>query len=226
MKILLGAIVTDMAGSVAGQSVRRYKGGHILQNKAQYVRNSRNGNNNRIGVMSNIFRAWSSLTAEVRGYWNEAAQFYTFPDKFGMQRNISGRALYTKLAANARYVALPLPDPLALDNFIPLVTMQPIIADVSDAEYFLPLYAEGAPAQVIIRMARLTLVNNIVQVQRASYLFGTEVEGDTTLDIKPYMISKFGELRELDSFFLTVTPYSASAFAGATLTQNFTLSGA
>lgn len=220
MKIQLGMIVTQMAGSVAGQTVRRYRGGHIFQNKAQYTANSINGRNRQISLMSSVFRAWSQLTNDERNQWNAVAPGYTFPDKFGNPVVISGRALFTKLSAVCLAASLAPPVPTALDATLPYIDWTPIEWEASQATYDIDFTSNIYPVKLILKACRLRFSTNVVSPRRASLVEYRVIDSPPGWDCRDAFIAKFGTINEGDCFMLTLTPVSPSGFLGATLVQN------
>ncbi|MEX0596344.1 MAG: hypothetical protein WD512_07570, partial [Candidatus Paceibacterota bacterium] len=95
--IILGTIITDLAGSVGGSTFRRTPRGIILYNKqGTQIKSAfaKNSVKNQIGV---VFRAWQSLDLETRGAWSDEATLYPQLDKFGNTVTLTGRQFFTKL---------------------------------------------------------------------------------------------------------------------------------
>jgi hypothetical protein len=95
-KFILGGIVTNIAGSVGGTTLRRVPNGFSMYNKIKGTGYSRLLQNARIPQIGNIFQRWSLLSDSERSAWDLTATLFTFPDKFGTPKNITGRQLFTK----------------------------------------------------------------------------------------------------------------------------------
>lgn len=95
-KFLLGALVTNIAGSIGGTTFRRVPNGLSMFNKIRGTSKSRLLQNNRLPEIGQIFQRWSQLTDTQRAGWNAQALLVTFPDKFGNQKNLTGRELFSK----------------------------------------------------------------------------------------------------------------------------------
>ena len=95
--IKLGAIITDIAGSVGGSTFRRTPAGIILYNKQGTQIKSAFAKNSVKNKLGNILSMWNTLQQSDKDFWNEKATLYTFPDKFGTLKNLTGRQLFTKL---------------------------------------------------------------------------------------------------------------------------------
>jgi hypothetical protein len=97
--IELGAIITDIQGSVGGSTFRRTPRGLIMYNKqgtqikSAFAKASRK---NQLGV---IFSTWQNLSEETKEYWNYQATLYPQKNKFGGDVYLSGRQFFTKLSA-------------------------------------------------------------------------------------------------------------------------------
>ena len=97
--IKLGAIITDIAGSVGGSTFRRTPAGIILYNKQGTQIKSAFAKNSVKNKLGAILSAWNFLSTEEKDFYIDKATLYTFPNKFGTMRNLTGRQFYTKLNA-------------------------------------------------------------------------------------------------------------------------------
>ena len=93
----LGAIFTDVAGSISGTTFRRTQRGIIAYNKqgtqvkTEFAAASVK---NRLGV---IFASWNALDNETKTFWNNQATLYPQLNKFGDLVYLTGRQFFTKL---------------------------------------------------------------------------------------------------------------------------------
>lgn len=95
--IKLGAIITDIAGSVSGSTFRRTPAGTILYNKQGTQIKSAFAQASVKNQISNIFRGWNILDLATREQWGVNALLYPVKNKFGENKFLTGRQLYTKL---------------------------------------------------------------------------------------------------------------------------------
>ena len=95
----LGAIITDIAGSIGGTTLKRNGGYKVIMNKSSGTPYSRSLQNRALGYLPWIFKQWAVLNDLQKKSWNDLALYYTFPDKFGALRNLTGRQLFIKLNA-------------------------------------------------------------------------------------------------------------------------------
>lgn len=99
----LGMIITEMAGSIGGTTLKRQGANLSIYNKSRGGNKSKLWQNKGLGRMSTVRTFWLNSSQEYKDAWVDAATRFTFPDRFGNQRNITGYQLYTK-ATNARAI--------------------------------------------------------------------------------------------------------------------------
>ena len=125
-KFILGAIVTDVAGSIGGTTLRRGVRGHSMYNK-QPKKISQSITNNVMRLkIGQVMRNWSLLDLENQTLWNNQAQNFTFPDKFGNQVKLTGRQLFIKLNSQMLVFGDEKPDVNLLNSEV----QQPILLSV------------------------------------------------------------------------------------------------
>lgn len=95
--IKLGAIITDIAGSVSGSTFRRTPAGIILYNKQGTQIKSAFARYSQKNQISAIFRNWAVLSNDEKIAWANNALLYPVTNKFGQIKYLTGRQLYTKL---------------------------------------------------------------------------------------------------------------------------------
>ena len=93
----LGMIITDIAGSIGGTTLKRQSGNIAVYNKSRGPNKSVTLQNKALGRMNSGRALWRGLTLNEKSEWSNAAGEYTFPDKFGVPRNITGYQLFTKM---------------------------------------------------------------------------------------------------------------------------------
>ena len=123
----LGAIITDIAGSIGGTTLKRNGGTKVIMNKSSGTSYSRSYNNPSLQYLPFIFKSWSRLDDAEKAAWKEQALLYTFPDKFGTLRTLTGRQLFIKLNAQ-RWLDTPsFVDVSLISSFIEVFTLDYII---------------------------------------------------------------------------------------------------
>lgn len=123
----LGAIVTEIAGSIGGTTFKRNGSSRVMMNKQNGSAYSRLLTNPSLSYLGSIFKRWSYLEPAEKENWNAQALLYTFPDKFGTLRNLSGRQFYIKLNSQA-YVLNPTPiSASAVSSEVPVFSLDDFV---------------------------------------------------------------------------------------------------
>ena len=92
-RILLGSIITSIAGSIGGTTFRRSANGLVMQNKQQVQKRSARSSNSRISQIASIIKLWNGFDNATVTAWNNAALLYEFKNKFGQPVYYTGRQL-------------------------------------------------------------------------------------------------------------------------------------
>lgn len=97
MKIQTSMLISQMAGSLNGSTVRRSRYGLVLQNKASGLQR----NTTALGVRRNIFaflaHQWTVLATNHKQQWQDISNENPQTDKFGNPIILSGYAYYLKI---------------------------------------------------------------------------------------------------------------------------------
>ena len=137
----LGAIITDIAGSIGGTTLKRNGSYKVIMNKSSGTPYSRSYNNPSLQYLPFIFKSWSRLDNAEKAAWKEQALLFTFPDKFGTLRTLSGRQLFVKLNAQ-RWLDTPsFVDVSAISSFTEVFTLSGV--DYAPWELILQIYING-----------------------------------------------------------------------------------
>lgn len=98
-RIILGAIITDMQGSIGGTTFRRSPRGLMMYNKQGTQIKSAFAPASRKNQLGNIFAEWQNLDPAEQTYWGEQSSLYPQKNKFGQDVILTGRQFFTKLSA-------------------------------------------------------------------------------------------------------------------------------
>lgn len=221
MKIQLGAIVTSMAGSIGGQTVRRWRGGFIMQNKTSFSRNLKVYENKALITITNAFRGWRPLSSDTKAQWNTVATLYQFPDKFGQLRYLTGRQLYTMLTINCQQAGLAAPNPFALDAVVYANEYSATVIDVTASLFTVELSGIGGVVYFTISVCRLQAVTDVVSIERAKFITAVATDETITPNIFEAVENAFGTISIGDAFMIVVRPYSFSGFLGLPMVERW-----
>jgi len=134
-KFVLGGIITNIAGSVGGTTLRRVPNGFSMYNKSKGTSIARLLNNTRVPQIARIFQKWSGLTDVERAGWNATALTVTFPDKFGVAKNLTGRQLFSKANIQLLPIGIEVTDSTGFTNDQPIWTLSSMIMNGDDGIY-------------------------------------------------------------------------------------------
>lgn len=123
----LGAIITDIAGSIGGTTLKRNGSYRVIMNKPSGSAYSRLLQNRAISYLGSIFKAWSFLDTATKEAWNTLALSFTFPDKFGTLRNLTGRQLFIKLNSQNYVNDTRIIDPTTVNSDVPVFVLEEFI---------------------------------------------------------------------------------------------------
>lgn len=217
MKLKLGAIVTNMAGSAGGQCVRRFRGGHILANKPQYVRNDKVYQNRQLPMLANVLRGWGAVSSTDKTEWNYQASIYQFIDKFGQITYITGRQLFSKLTINCNFVGITPPAPATINSVVNNVSIDGVVAQVSPGILGITATSASGATRISISACRLKSVNDFINLSKLYQMFSADLTGTDSFSIYSEWTAKFGLPLAGQAFCIMIRPYNAYGFRGATV---------
>jgi len=92
-----GAFITRISGSIGGTNFRLFRNMPVISNKSQGGSYQVRAQNKQLSKIAWLFREFGTLPNDAKIAWQTLSDDYTFPDKFGVYRIISGRQFYTKM---------------------------------------------------------------------------------------------------------------------------------
>lgn len=180
--IKLGAIITDIAGSVGGSTFRRTQSGIILYNKqGTQIKSafSPKAVKNKLGA---IITNWGVLDQVDKDFYNAAAPKYFFPDKFGNLKNLSGRQLYIKL--NTQLIPTgTLVDISTFADTIPSEVVQNIYVDSANKEFIINWDIKSDSKYLLVQVTPSTKGANTKPTKKAFCTFAKDVSGSNKVNI-------------------------------------------
>ena len=113
----LGAIITQIAGSVGGTTFRRNGFNNVMSNKNAGSSYARLLGNPALSYLGPIFKKFQYLSEEEREAWRVASRNFQFPDKFGTLRYLTPRQFFIKLTSQL-WIADQYPIPPTMINSV------------------------------------------------------------------------------------------------------------
>jgi len=105
-KVLFGQGITDISGSIAGNTFSRNRGGSYIRRKGQPTNPDTPAQQAARAIVSAFSQNWRNLTQAQRDAWNGATGNFPFNDRLGQQRFLSGEQLYVRLNSTLAAVGL------------------------------------------------------------------------------------------------------------------------
>jgi hypothetical protein len=188
----LGAIITDIAGSIGGTTLKRNGTYKVIMNKPSGSAYSRLLTNQALSYLGSIFKSWTYLSETDKNEWNAQALLYTFPDKFGTLRNISGRQLYIKLNAQ-RYQINPVTiDPSTLSSIIVPFVLNTFIYDISSGISSLTVNRDDADINTYLFTVEISTnpLRSPTFISRKT-IHSLAVGSSFSVQMAPYILAEF-----------------------------------
>jgi hypothetical protein len=93
----LGALVTEIVGSIGGTTFKRQGGTRVMMRKSNGASRSSVLQNKTLGQKAQIFQSWGHLSGATRAEWNSEATKYPFLNTLGVAVLLSGVQFQRKL---------------------------------------------------------------------------------------------------------------------------------
>lgn len=202
----LGAIITEIQGSIGGTTIRRTPRNPVLYNKQGRQFRSANSVNSQAFALGNIFRSWGSLEQDRKDFWNGIAPLNPQKDKFGKDVLLTGRQFYTKLNAHL----LPVGSSVDVSTFSDVLSapvVDTVAIDRTNERVFIRTQVVIINSYVMIRVYPLRSGSNSSITNSSKFIskqFVNEVQGiDFFNDFKTaYPFAKVGDRFGVNVFFM------------------------
>jgi hypothetical protein len=123
----MGALVTEIIGSLGGMAFKKQRGTQVMMKKSNGASRSSVLQNKRLGEKAQIFQSWGGLSPVIKEEWNFQATKFKFPNKFGNDVNLTGIQLQRKLQIQNSVYSSAVIEPSTIDKTLKNFT-------ISDAE--------------------------------------------------------------------------------------------
>jgi len=207
----LGAIITDVAGSIGGTTIRRTPNGHTMYNKQGTQVKSAFAEKNKRVQLSSVFSSWARLSEPEKTTWKDLAVLYPQKDKFGGLKQLTARQFYTKL--NAQLV--PVGAYVNLNNFDPTISDAVVGSVVLDANTEVFAFDLDKTIEDFYFMVSVYRVRSKGGVKPHAHFRRTyaKLQGNTTtVDIWDAFIEQFNIYSKGDNFGVNIQIMSESGF--------------
>jgi hypothetical protein len=201
--IKLGAIITDIAGSVGGSTFRRTQAGIVLYNKQGRQIKSAFSKFSRKNAIAQIFRAWGDLPPGEREQWAVNASLYPIKNKFGEDKILSARELYTKLNTQL----LPVQSFSDVANFSTILFAPVVyfnVLDISSETFILSWDGTASQSYLLVSMYQIRKNGSAKPTKAFRRTFWENGPGNGPIDIYYSVIEQFPFLKAGDTFGVNV----------------------
>ena len=178
-RILLGSIITSIAGSIGGTTFRRSANGLVMQNKQQVQKRSARNSNSRISQIASIIKLWNGFDGATVTAWNNAAMLYEFKNKFGQPVYYTGRQLFIKCNTTSMLFGRFNEIPDGINNTLENVYITNADFNISENKFNITLNQPLIKCKLFIQVEVLRTVNTAFQQTSNKVIFiATFVDGD------------------------------------------------
>ena len=220
-KIILGATVTAIVGSIGGNTFKRTPYGFSLGRKSFGYSRNKLLNNQALGFLGQVRNDWNNLSSSERTAWNEKASLYPMPDRFGNLITLSGRMLFIKAwgtLIQTRGAVVSAEDFNTSTDFfeiekgtidISLDTVEVEITSASPGQWY------------FFQVQKVKSVYQQPSFTRRFVCRRDFVTSTFTANLYLEMTAQFGDLIVGDCYRVYVTPVNVGGYAGVPLTVAF-----
>lgn len=215
----LGAIITDIVGSIGGTTFKRQGSSMVMMRKSNGASRGSTGKNIRIHNNFSIFRSWNALSEAYKTAWNANASATKVKDKFGKDVNISGVALQRRCELSGQVFDYSNIDPTTFSTVIKAFTLGDctIAWETTDLKVFFNAPDGIVKVGLMLEYSQKNL--NSPQFTRRGVFNVFEADGGTSYTVA---LNNFPQLAFLNSNYnLRVYAYTCNP-SGWTSPQQFT----
>lgn len=214
--VKLGAIITQIAGSIGGWTFRRSQGSTVVYNKPGGASKNRLLLNAAFGNLREVIQGWALLSVGLRNQWNNAAPNFLFPDKFGDLRALNGRSLYIKLTASNLTAGDPSPSPNTLDSTIQNNSIVNNVI-ISGGSKLLTMDTDDPNIKYLVQAERLKNESISATFTRREIIFADGAGFNNIIAYTAEFNAKFPDIVAGEFFNIYVTQQNPDGFRATTL---------
>ena len=213
-KIILGATVTAIVGSINGNTFKRTPYGFSLGRKSFGFSRNKLLSNTALGWLAQVRNDWNSLSTIEQNNWNDVAQTFEFPDKFGNPIKLTGRMLFIKswgtLIQSGSSIKSAAEFNTSTDNFVLSLGTIDLNTDAIDIDITSPSNGQWYYFQV----EKLKAVNQSPSFTRRFICLRHNEVGDGTVNLFLPMKAQFTQLLVGQLYRVYVTAVNESGYSG------------
>lgn len=218
--IKLGAIVTDIAGSVGGSTFRRGSNFIALYNKQRRQIKSVASPFSRLGQLSNIVKTWSTMSQDDRDSWELVAGNFRFPGKFGSDKILTARQLFTKLNGQMLSVDIINLNATGIINTVNVPLIDNIYSEIESSVIDVNFVGPVTDDYTYFKFTRLSNLAQTYVKPSNKVDFAVHIGNLSTYNIFYAMLAKYQSISDGDIF--TIQVYNINQWGFITAPQQIT----
>lgn len=204
----LGAIITDVSGSIGGTTLRRIRGGFSMYNKSRGASRARLLANDALPTLTELNQLYSQLTEIDRLSWRDLARTLTFPNKFGDQVNLTARALFQKCNGRLSHLGVQLLNCSGRSVQVPVIQIVNVDITKNGNKFKLQLPLPPLPGYFLVQVLPLSFTDEIVTFGRSKVIAADYLEIADVFDFTDQFWNRFPNAQIGDYFTIGVTMLS------------------
>lgn len=220
-KIILGATVTAIVGSINGNTFKRTPYGFSLGRKSFGYSRNKLLSNSALGYLAQVRNDWNSLTTIEQNNWNDVALLFKFPDKFGNLINLSGRMLFIKAWATLIQSGSSIKSAAEFNTNIDAFVLSVGTIDIDTDTIEIDITTPSDGQWYYFQVQKMRSSNQPPSFTRRFICLRQNEVGEWTVNLFLQMKAQFGELIIGDYYRVYVTPVNNSGYAGTPITISF-----
>lgn len=217
-RFILGALVTQISGSIGGTTFRKVGSQNIMSNKSAGTSKNVLLKNPTLPFLAWLLRQWKFLPQLAKDSWSAKAEIIPFTDKFGNTVYLSGRQLFTKLNGVAFNAYLyPVDIDTLVTNF-ETFALKKFEIDLKTETAVLDIASVSGQVYFVIRAQMVGSYGFLPNFTRSRIIFTGATNDDIGLDLWDSLVARFGTLTLNSKVRLYVEPINRSGFVAPVLT--------
>ena len=216
----LGAFVTAIVGSVGGTNFKRGTNNAIVTNKS--FGGSRNTllQNRQLNAIASIFRKWKFLSPALQDTWIAEALNFQFPDKFGVQKNLTGRQLFSKLNIQLLPIGLYNDDATGMTSVVGVLGISNCLIDPSETTASFDFFLASGTVEYMVSAEIAIGILRSPSFTKREVIYYDEAMGTGTSEFGVQFFAKFPQFDETYVARIYVETINNYGFKGAPIFIN------
>ena len=190
--ILLGALVTDIRGSIGGSTIRNVGSTFVLSNKSRGASQNVIRSNKTLFSKRDIFQSWNLLSSVERKEWLNLSNFYPQLDKFGNLVVLGAYQFYTKFFIQQSVTGLRVYLPVDYSNRISSGAVPMFRINFLSQKVEIIFAGSPGPTFILVQVYPIRNKNVRTNFNRRKFIFFKEVQLPEDINLTSEFLNRFG----------------------------------